>query len=364
MHSKKINITFIIPSLIPGGAERILSFVAKNIDREKFNPTLLVIGFAKNTVYELDDLNVIYLNKTRVIKSVFPLISYFRKEKPQIVLSSIFHLNTLIAFLSLFFPKIKFVAREANVLSALAKHGQNSNLNGLKLLIVTAYKLIDCLICQSKDMQQDMVNNFGVTIDKTVLINNPITSNNKPKETNRDITKPLKIITVGRLSKEKGHKRIIEVLAKLTFPFQYYLIGDGLEKEELLALIQQKGITNFVTHIPYTKDVDGFLRQSDVFLQGSYSEGFPNALIESCVVGTPIIAFNAPGGINEIIEPGENGFIINSIEECVEKLTQLNTDFVFSPKRVNQIVTERFNSEKIIGQYEDLFLKLTNNYDN
>ena len=113
-----------------------------------------------------------------------------------------------------------------------------------------------------------------------------------------------------------------------------------------------------MSHIEYTKEVSSFLRQNDVFLQGSYSDGFPNALIESCVVGTPIIGFNAPGGINEIIEDGENGFIINSIDECVEKLTQLKTNFIFSPKKVNQIVTERFNSEKIIGQYEDLFLKL------
>jgi glycosyltransferase involved in cell wall biosynthesis len=104
--------------------------------------------------------------------------------------------------------------------------------------------------------------------------------------------------------------------------------------------------------------VSSFLKENDVFLQGSYSDGFPNALIESCVVGTPIIGFNAPGGINEIIEDGENGFIINSIDECVEKLNQLNSDFTFLPKKVNQIVTERFNSKKIIGQYEDLFLKL------
>lgn len=362
MDRKKINITFIIPSLIPGGAERILSFVAKKIDKEKFNPTLLVIGFEKNTVYDLDDLHVIYLNKSRVIKSIFSIISYFRKEKPQIVLSSIFHLNTLIAFLSIFFPKIKFIAREANVLTALAKHGPASKFNVHKILIVKAYKLIDCLICQSNDMQQDMVNNFGLSIDKTVLINNPITSNNKPKTSKRDITKPLKIITVGRLSKEKGHRRIIEVLAKVPFPFHYYLIGDGIEKDKLFALIQEKEMEKCITHIPYTKDVDRFLRKSDIFLQGSYSEGFPNALIESCVVGTPIVAFNAPGGIDEIIEPNENGIIVNSVDECVEKLTQLNTNFIFSPKKVNQIVTERFNSKKIIGQYENLFLKLANNY--
>ena len=99
-----------------------------------------------------------------------------------------------------------------------------------------------------------------------------------------------------------------------------------------------------------------------MFLQGSYSEGFPNSLIESCVVGTPIIAFKAPGGIDEIIENGKNGYIVDSIEECITHLTQIYSDFNFFPQQVNQIVTERFNSKKIINQYENLFLKLTTNH--
>jgi glycosyltransferase involved in cell wall biosynthesis len=360
MKNKKIHITFIIPSLAAGGAERILSFVAKNIDPVKFEPTLLVIGYEKDTVYNVNNLSVLYLEEPRVLKAIIPIIKYFKTKKPQIVVSSIFHLNTLIAFLSLGFPKIKFIAREANVLSVLAKQGNDNKLNLSKSIIKKAYKLIDCLICQSNDMQNDMVKNYGVNFNKTTLINNPITENHQAKTQARAQSNMLRIITVGRLSKEKGHDRIIEVLSKLKFSFHYLIIGNGPEKENIFNLIKEKEIENQVSYIEYTKDVSSYLKQNDVFLQGSYSEGFPNALIESCVVGTPIIAFNAPGGIDEIIEPSENGFIVNSVEECIETLTQLNTNFTFSPKKVNQIVTERFNSKKIIGQYEELFLKLIN----
>ncbi|MFD2823590.1 glycosyltransferase [Lacinutrix iliipiscaria] len=362
MSQQKIKITFLIPSLAAGGAERILSFVAKNINKEKFDTTLLVIGFEKDTVYDVEGLHVKYFNKSRVLKAIFPVIKYLRTEKPDIVLSSIFHLNTLMSFLSIGFPKIKFIAREANVLSVLAQHGTDNKLNFSKFFIVKAYQLIDCLICQSKDMQNDMVANYNVPRNKTALINNPITSATLPKTDIRKSNEPLQIITVGRLSKEKGHERIIDVLSQLDFPFHYYMIGDGIEKEKLLNKIDQKGLTKNVTHIEYTKDVESFLRKSDVFLQGSYSEGFPNSLIESCVVGTPIIAFKAPGGIDEIIENGKNGYIVDSIEDCINHLTQIYTDFNFFPQQVNQIVTERFNSKKIINQYENLFLKLTTNH--
>ncbi|MDO6596774.1 glycosyltransferase [Oceanihabitans sp. 2_MG-2023] len=362
MSKQKIKITFVIPSLAAGGAERILSFVAKNIDKNKFQPTLLVVGFEKDTVYDVSNLEVAYLNKTRVLKAVFAIVKHFRSQKPQIVVSSIFHLNTIIAYLSIGFPKIKFAAREANVLSVLAEHDRGNRLSFSKKIIVKAYKLVDCLICQSKDMQNDMMANYGVAQNKTALINNPITFNAAPKTETRNSNKPLQIITVGRLSKEKGHARIIEVLSKLKFPFHYFMIGDGNEKEYIVDLIRTKGIENQVTQIDYIKDVEGYLRMSDVFLLGSYSEGFPNALIESCVVGTPIIAFNAPGGINEIIAPGKNGFIINTVDECVKELTKLNNNYSFSPKTVNQIVVNNFNSKKIINQYEELFIKLTTTY--
>ncbi|WP_055444744.1 glycosyltransferase [Lacinutrix himadriensis] len=362
MKKQKIKITFVIPSLAAGGAERILSFVAQNIDKKIFQPTLLVVGFKKDTVYDVSDLQVIYLNKTRVLKAVFTIANHFRTQKPQVVVSSIFHLNTIIAFLSIAFPKIKFAAREANVLSVLAQHDKGSRLKVLKKLIVKAYTLVDCVICQSKDMQKDMVTNYGVDISKTALINNPITSNTSPKKEARNKETPLQIITVGRLSKEKGHDRIIEVLSQLAFPFHYFMIGDGNEKENILNLIRSKGIENQVTQINYTKNVEDFLRKSDIFLLGSYSEGFPNALIESCVVGTPVVAFNAPGGINEIIETGKNGFIVNTVDECVTELTKLNQNFSFSPDAVNHVVTSKFNSEKIISQYEELFIKLTPNY--
>ena len=49
----KIKVFFFIPTLVAGGAERVMSFVAQNIDKNKFDVTLIVIGFKKNAKYEL-----------------------------------------------------------------------------------------------------------------------------------------------------------------------------------------------------------------------------------------------------------------------------------------------------------------------
>ena len=73
MAQKKIKIVFILPSLAAGGAERILSYVAQNLNVLEFETTLLVTGFKKDTVYNLPNLDIVYLNKTRVLKSVFAM---------------------------------------------------------------------------------------------------------------------------------------------------------------------------------------------------------------------------------------------------------------------------------------------------
>ena len=354
MQYPKKHIVFVIPSLAAGGAERIFAFLAQNLDKELFKITLLVIGYKKQTVYQVSDANVVYLNKPKVSRAIGNVFKFLKKEKPDIVISSIVHLNTIMAFISWFFPKIKFVAREANVLSVLKYYNMSKILP--KPLIVFAYKFFDKLIAQSDDMKHDMITNYGVKEEKIALINNPITSEFTLKNTK--VNQELKFITIGRLSKEKGFDRLLSALSKLSFPFTYTIIGDGVEKTTILNQAKELNIFDNITHIPYTSEIEDQLHKHDIFLQGSYVEGFPNVLLETCCVGTPIVAFNAPGGLNEIIENGKNGFIAQDEEEFINYLESLNENFSFTPEEVRKVVIEKFKAIKILTQYQELFLSL------
>src|SRR5690606_9690516 len=119
LHKKKI--VFVLPSLVSGGAERVISFVAQNIDKEKFEPVLLIAGYAKEKAYDVSNVKTTYLNKTRILFTIPSFIVFLTKNKPDIVLSTMSHVNTVMGLLSLFFPKTKFIGREANVLS-IKKH--------------------------------------------------------------------------------------------------------------------------------------------------------------------------------------------------------------------------------------------------
>ncbi|MEQ9580645.1 MAG: glycosyltransferase, partial [Arenibacter sp.] len=117
------------------------------------------------------------------------------------------------------------------------------------------------------------------------------------------------------------------------------------------------GILDKIKHIPFTKDVSKYLQESDVFLQGSYVEGFPNALLESCAVGTPVIAFKAPGGIDEIIEEDVNGYIAKDEADFLIKLNLIGEKH-WDPAVVRDSVYKKYSKDIIIKKYQDLFIDL------
>jgi len=337
MNKEKIKVYFVLPTLFAGGAERVISFVSQNISKERFSVKLIIIGFEKDSKYKTNNISTIYLNKNRVADSIIPIYKILRKEKPDIVLSSISHLNSFMGLISIFFGKIKFIGRHATI-NKVAKNYRAKRKTLLpKLnsrLFIYGIQNLDMIICQSEDMKLDFLESYNCN-----------TNNIK------------KFITVGRLSKIKGQLRLLDVLAKLSYPFQFTIIGSGAYEQKIYDKIKDLNLVEKVNHIKFTDKVHHELIKHDMFLQGSYSEGFPNALLESCSVGVPVIAFNAPGGTKEIITNGINGYIVENEQELLEKL---NEEKDWDPKTVRDTVFEKFNSEKIIGEYENLFISALN----
>lgn len=355
--SPKINITIILPSVVAGGAERVLSLIATNLNQDIFNVTLLVLGFKKDTVYDISNIKTIYFNKSRVLEGVPQLLKYFTTHKTDIVLSCMTHLNTALALILLGFPKIKLVAREANIKAATEVYTPKPPSLSKRVTKYISYNRFNKIICQSKDMADEVVLNKGVDSNKVVIINNPISNGFKTKNIS-NTTNTTVYITVGRLHKEKGHERILKALAQLEHNFKYYLIGSGEEQAYLINLISELQLESKVEMIQYSKNIPEYLSKSDYFLQGSFAEGFPNALLESCAVGTPALVFESQGGTSEIIQEGINGYTAKDESEFLKLLQVHNLPVALKPNEVSNSVISKFNKEKIVNQYESLFLSL------
>ncbi len=221
-------------------------------------------------------------------------------------------------------------------------------------LVKKCFSQVDAVICQSQDMADNFKKLYNTSTDKICIIGNPITN---PDEINvvDSIEKNHNFITVGRLSKIKGHARILRILARLNKKFHYTIIGDGPERDNLRAQANELNLDSKITYISYTDEVNKYLVQNDLFLQGSFSEGFPNAVLESCTMGTPALAFDVPGGTKEIIEHDKNGYLVKNETEY---LTILAADHNWKRSDVRNSVLSNFSSEIVIDKYQKLLLSV------
>ena len=352
-----------MPTLSGGGAERIISYLANNINRENYIPEILLIYqtnhiFIKNIAA---DIKINYLNLD-INKKYFFLqtLKGILRIKPDIVLLGLSGINVLVSpFIPLFNRKIRWVARETNIASL---HVTN---NRMLFLYRYFYKNYDTIITQSNDMKNDLVSNFKIDHRKMIIINNPIDTNFIDSQLN--IESPvsyspdkINLLACGRLNQQKGFDLLIKAFSTLTNKDKYHLTIIGKSESEeyteyLHSLIEENNLEDYISFKGFQSNSFKWFQKADIFILSSRYEGFPNVLLESLYCGTPVLANNCKGGINEIVINNENGFVYDYKKNDFEQNLELISSKKFSSKHLSQIAKERFGLNKIIRQYESVF---------
>jgi len=122
------------------------------------------------------------------------------------------------------------------------------------------------------------------------------------------------ILSVGRLSREKGHADLIRAAAALEAMsgaprFRVVIVGDGPERERLAQLASRLGIEKRITFAGFQRDTKPYYAMATVMAVPSHSEGSPNVVLEAMAAGLPIAA-NAVGGVPEILEENVTGLMV------------------------------------------------------
>lgn len=354
--TKKIRLLIIIPTLQCGGSEKFVSQLCNHINTGKFYVQLIILQ-NNNQFYEITNpaVNIISLNKRRVRFTLFKIKKLIHQFQPDIVFSAANHVNLYLAiFRNLFSKKIKFVARESSIVSLNTKNASMPLL--YHRLIKKYYHRFNIIVCQGKYMQHDLLTQYGIDAAKTIIINNATTKNNVYEIPAKQINRPYKFITVSRLSPEKGIERLIHAVGLLSLPFEFYIIGDGIQKTALQKLVTKLNLHEQVFFIPENKNPFDGMEDADLFLLGSYYEGFPNALIEAGSWGIPTIAFDAAGGINEIIENEKNGLLVDD-NDIIGFAAAINSALAinFNRKQIATDTEKRFSVNKMVQAMEKLF---------
>jgi glycosyltransferase involved in cell wall biosynthesis len=122
------------------------------------------------------------------------------------------------------------------------------------------------------------------------------------------------VLSVGRLSREKAHRDLIEAFAILrkrepSLDPQLVFVGDGHEAEALRRQSGDRGLSDSVVFCGQQADVRPFYALASVFSLPSLSEGSPNALLEAMAAGVPAVATQV-GGVPEIAENRRNALLV------------------------------------------------------
>lgn len=353
--------------LVAGGAERVVINLANNFNREKFDVHLCLFN-TKGTLCKLlnKDITIHDLDSSRVMKGAVKLSSLLIAQKPDIVFSSIDHVNLLLSiqiwFLKLFLKNTTFVAREVNIPSIRAKYEKTSK--KLDKIYRRTISNFDIVIAQSNYMKEDIVKSYKIDSYKIKVVPNPLDINyienallNSRDELDLLKESKVNILAVGFLRPQKGFDLLLEAVPYFDESLHLNILGEGAELAKLESIIKKLGIQNKVTLLGRDDNPFKYMRSANIVVLSSLYEGFPNVVLEANACGKYVVAFECPGVNEEIIKNNINGLLVekNNIEALAHSLNK--SSLLAHDEVVIKQTTNKYRVENIVKKYEDIFLK-------
>ena len=296
---KAPTVFIILPSFAVGGAERVITSLIENMDKNLLDPYLVMQNTKGSLKCNISKKKIIDLNVSN-FRYAFPkLLKIIAKKKPELIVSTFPHITVLLLFFQFFFYKdLLLISREPNMPASSLAHSPYS------FIIRNLYNIlmpnINGVISSSAAMKEELVN-IGINKNKVAIISNPI---NSKKIRNFDKIerfkgKGLRLIFVGRLVYQKGLDRLFPLIKDIA-NIHITVIGEGMEKRKLQKIIQYNKIKNKVSFLGQLDIPYPYMAGADYFILPSRWEGLPNVVLESLALGTPVITMQEIVGLREI----------------------------------------------------------------
>ncbi len=350
-----MKIDFLVNSLAPGGAERVLSLLANYFDEQ--GQDVAIITFNDNDVWKINKtIKRVKLHdgriKNQMIRSTIALIKqYYKKSNRPDVLISFMTRTNLIGILVARLYGIKIIASEHTNHTAETDRIEKITRN-------YAYRFANALTCLTTfDEKYYKKKNSNV-----VVMPNPCTF----EIYKEDIRKREKVIlTVGDLNRYhyKGLDNLISLITpvlKKHKDWKLKIVGGGNEGMEILKEISKSHNTeDQVIFEGFSNNVSEIMRNSEIYVLSSKFEGLPMVLLEAMSQGMVCIAFDCISGPSDIITHNTNGVLVENqnFELLFKELERLieNPEKRIEFAKQSIVSLDKFKIEKIYTDYLEIF---------
>jgi glycosyltransferase involved in cell wall biosynthesis len=357
-----LQVTFFIPNLRPGGAERVAVQLLHFFYESGISVNLLLYKKEGKLLEQLNPAIKVYALECKGTKeAVIPLIKFCKLQRPDILFASL-GAAVAVSIAKPFLPnKTKLITRVGSTFGAerqtIKSPFKRAIYSGLTKHVA---RQTDTLIFQSQFMENDFLENIPVDKSKRHVIYNPVSISEISLKANDEAT-ATDLVAIGSLLPAKDFSTLIQSIhfykTSNQQPISLSIIGGGPLENDLKVLVNELQLTNEVKFLGYQKNPYKFLSKAKYLISSSIYEGFSNVILESLALGIPVIATDCPSGNREIVKEGENGFftkvgnpkhMAEVIDKALKGESQFDSIFIASSIR------KRFNIDHIGKQYLNL----------
>lgn len=371
----KKKLLFGITSLTLGGAERVLVDLA-NALCDKYDITIFTIyskGELEKQLAEKVKLKSLcknsYAELSKIQKNIMPIKVlllknqiYKRYIKEDYDIEIAFLEGPTTRLFSVKNKKARKIAWIHNDITKVFGKGLKSKLK--KILDRKVYSKYETLVFVSKDNlnkfneeYKDIRNKYLEPIKKEVIYNYIDKENiikKAEEEVDIEFNKELiNFVTVARLVEQKGIDRLIEVHKKLienSLNHNFYIIGDGPERERLQELIEKYKIENTFKLLGKKENPYPYIKNADYFCLLSRFEGYGMVLEEAKILNKPIIITDTAA--REAIERYNNTTILDNTEDGI--YIGLKNTIIHDEERLKSNNKFEYDNKRIIEKIEKL----------
>lgn len=203
---------------------------------------------------------------------------------------------------------------------------------------------------------------------KSVVIPNPAVGKVDDKWKYKDEAKY--IINVGRIDIFQKRQDILldafKIVLKSYPSYKLRIVGNGNDNAKLMELIEKKGLTDSVEFLGYKthKEINELMRNAQLFVLSSDSEGIPNVVIEALQMQMPIVSTDcSPGGASLLLGKGKHGVLVKrgdavALSQGIQEALSLKENLIkMSQSTVNAL--DGFSEDKIGNQWKEWIKQCT-----
>lgn len=357
-----MRILFVIGPLNKGGAERVVCNLSNELIKK--NDVIIATTVTDKAEYSLDKrIKVICLDTNRTSSFLTKNISRIRNLKKIIKEHNI---DIAISFLPEPSYRLMLIKNKKIKTIISDRNDPHIEYNSFlkKLLVKILYRKSDGFVFQTPDARKY----FSKKIQsKSIIIPNPINDLflvASPYDGNR--TK--RIVSVGRLTRQKNHKLLIDAFAIVNKKYDDYkleIYGEGELKEDIEKYISNLGLNDYIFLKGKSNQLEKDLYDANMFVLSSDYEGMPNALMEAMALGLPCISTDCPiGGPKFLINNKESGLLVpvGDSDALANAIIELIEDDLLSRKiSFNSFNdSKQYNNAEINKMWED-YIKIIYN---